>query len=182
MGITAAVIGIGFSAVGAVTSYEGQKKAASAQQDMIRQEQQAEAVRKQAMEVDARRKSLEDLRQGQRARAMALSNATSQGASLGSGLQGGYGQISGQLNTGLLGIQNQLGFGNQLFGINQQISNSKIAMSQGQSLAATGGGLSSLGGAFLTSASNINAIGKSFSTSNGYTGWGSGVFNRSGAS
>jgi len=40
----------------------------------------------------------------QRARSLALSTATNQGAQFGTGLQGGYGQISGESGTNMLGI------------------------------------------------------------------------------
>src|SRR5690349_12770116 len=83
-------------------------------------EQQTEAQRFAAMELDARRQSLEAIRQGQRARALGLTAATQQGAGFGSGLQGGYGQISGQTNQNLLGVGQNLEIGRNIFGINSQ--------------------------------------------------------------
>lgn len=88
-------------------------------------ETQVEGQRKQAMELDARRKQLEVIRNQQRYRAVALTNATAQGARQGSGLQGGYGQISGQSGFNLLGIQQNLQIGQNIFGLNSQITGQK---------------------------------------------------------
>jgi hypothetical protein len=80
------------------------------------------------MEVDARRQQLEIIRNQQRSRALALTNATAQGASKGSGLQGGYGQISGQSTTNLLGTQQALQTGENVFDANASISASNVQM------------------------------------------------------
>lgn len=90
-------------------------------------ERQVEGQRQQAMELDARRRSLEVLRNQQRARAVALTNANAQGAARGSGLQGGYGQIAGQSGVNLLGISQNLQIGQNIFGLNNQITDQKQA-------------------------------------------------------
>jgi hypothetical protein len=88
-------------------------------------ETQVEGKRQEAMNLDARRRSMEVIRNQQRYRAMALTNATAQGARQGSGLQGGYGQISGQSGVNLMGVlQNQM-IGNDIFGLNSQITGQK---------------------------------------------------------
>lgn len=92
-------------------------------------ERQIEGQRQQAMEIDARRRGLEVIRNQQRARAVALTNATAQGASRGSGLQGGYGQISGQSNVNAMGIQQNLLIGQNIFGLNNQITDQRLAYS-----------------------------------------------------
>lgn len=190
---TALAVGaaLGLSALGTFEQYSGAKKSATANaaiaqqnQQIAQEEQQADAVRRQAMEVDARRRSLETVRNAQRANATSLTNATSQGAQYGSGLQGGYGQISGQANTSLQGIQQQLDFGNQLFDINSGINQNKYnifgyggQVAQGASQSAMGAGLSSLGGTLLTNANTINSIGTS-----AFGGSKIGIFNNGGGS
>lgn len=95
-------------------------------QSTIQSEQQIELQKKQAMEIDGRRQQMEVIRNQQRARAMGLTAATAQGASKGSGLQGGYGQASGQTGVNLLGIQQNLDIGRNIFGFNETISGNRI--------------------------------------------------------
>ncbi len=98
-------------------------------QGLVGQQKNIEATKRQAMEVDARRQQLEIIRNQQRGRALGLTAATSQGASKGSGLQGGYGQISGQSGTNLLGVQQNLQSGRNIFDSNANITdlNSQMA-------------------------------------------------------
>jgi len=74
-------------------------------------EQALEGQRRVAMELDARRRNLEIVRNQQRGRSMALAAATAQGARRGSGLQGGYAQISGQTGVNMLGVNQNLQIG-----------------------------------------------------------------------
>lgn len=97
-------------------------------------EQGNEAQRRQAMEIDARRNQLEIIRNQQRGRALALTAATAQGASRGSGLQGGYGQISGQTGVNLLGIQQNLQVGRNIFDNNAAISAQRLGMADLENL------------------------------------------------
>ena len=138
-----AAAGLGMTAYGTVQQVSAAKRQASFQREIMVQEQRAEAVRMRAMELDARRRQLEVIRNQQRARAMALSTATAQGAGLGSGLFGGYGQM---------------------FGINSAISQSKIGMAGAASSAVTGAGLSSLGGAFISAMPYLSSLGGSLSS------------------
>jgi hypothetical protein len=146
-GITGAgeALSLGVQAYGAYESYEGAKKSASAQNAITGLEQKVEGQRYQAMQLSAQRESLQQLRSAQQARATALSNATGQGAQFGSGLQGGYGQISGQSKNNLLGISQNLQIGTNIFGLDAQISQQKIAMANAQTESATGSGISSFG-------------------------------------
>lgn len=92
-------------------------------------EQGIEAQRRLTMEVTGRRDQLEILRAQQRARSAALTGATAAGSSRGSGLQGGYGQISGQAGTNLLGVQQNLQIGRSIFDLNAQITGKRTEMS-----------------------------------------------------
>lgn len=157
-------VGLGLSVFGAIEKYQGAQKQTAAQIQEVKDEQQQDKVRQQAMEVQARRQQMEAFRNQQRARALALNNATSEGAQFGSGLQGGYGQISGQTNTNLLGISQNLQSGNQMFALNQDISNQKIAYAQAGGQINTGSGLSTLGGAMLSSMGTLKTLGVNSST------------------
>lgn len=98
-------------------------------QGIVGEQKEIEATKRQAMEVDARRQQLEIIRSQQRGRALGLTTATAQGASKGSGLQGGYGQISGQTGVNLLGVQQNLQAGRNIFDSNAAITdfNSQMA-------------------------------------------------------
>lgn len=137
--------GIGLSIFGGLKSYGAAKQQYSEEQKVFGLEAQAEAQRKQMMELNAKRLSLETVRHAQRARSMALAGATSQGSQLGSGLAGGYGQIQGQAGVGLLGISQQLGAGEALFGINAQIMQERQRIAGLGSQAYTGQAISGLG-------------------------------------
>jgi len=98
-------------------------------QGIVGEQRDIEATKRQAMEVDARRQQLEIIRNQQRGRALGLTTATAQGAGKGSGLQGGYGQISGQTGVNLLGVQQNLEAGRNIFNANANITdfNSQMA-------------------------------------------------------
>lgn len=95
---------------------------------IVQQQQNIEAQKRQAMEVDARRQQLEIIRNQQRGRALALTNANAQGARLGSGLQGGYGQIAGQSGVNILGVQQALQTGRNVFDANANITGLNLQM------------------------------------------------------
>lgn len=153
-----AAVGLGVSAAGAYGSYSASKDANASQQAMIAAQQEQERLRKRAMELDARRKSMEMLRAQQRARALALTNATAQGASLGSGLQGGYGQIGGQTGFNLSGLESNLLFGRQMFALNQDISGLQGQYADAKSSQATWQGIGNMGTQLMGSASTIGNI------------------------
>lgn len=156
-GIALAGLGLQFAGM------QDQKKAAqaqyAAQQKITRDEQEQERLRMRAMEFDARRRQLETVRQQQRFRANALATATNQGAGEGSGLQGAYGQFSGQTGTELQGIYDNLLLGRENSVINQRISQSKLEFAAAGGKLAEGAGLSSLGGALLNSAGTLGQLG-----------------------
>lgn len=150
--------GLAMSAAGLFSSYSASQDQAAIQQQMLAQQQAAERERKKLMELDARRKQLEVVRHMQRARSLALTNATRQNAGLGSGLQGGYGQISGEGGNNLLGIFQNLQLGRNMFDINSRLTALGSQYSQAGSQLAFGQGLTSLGGAFIGNAGKIGDI------------------------
>lgn len=149
MPIPLVVAGIGLAVAGTAVSMYGASQAAEASQNIARTEQQENKVRQQAMEQDARRRELEIIRQQQRARSQALVNANATGAMYGSGLQGGYGQISGQTGTNINAVISSLLTGRQLFQLDNQISNYKMDLANAQFTSSIGQSLTSLGGSLM---------------------------------
>lgn len=170
-GITS-VIGLGAKLFGGIGQVDTSQQQAQLNQQISGNEIQINDQRRKAMEIDARRRSLEMIRQQQLANSMGLNNATNQGAQFGSGLQGGYAQNSGQTNSNLLGLQQNLDIGRNIFGYNNTITGLKgqVAGLQGQQ--ATYQGISALGGGLMQSANPMANLAKSFfgsqPTSGGY--------------
>lgn len=156
--LTLTAAGLAASVYGTITQTSAARSQARSQQAVTGLEMQVEAQRRKAMELDARRRSLEIVRQQQRARSMALTTATAQGAAQGSVLGGAYGQIQGQSNFNLAGINQNLALGRNIFDLNAQISQQRIGMAQTASNAATGAGISSLGGALVANAGTISNL------------------------
>lgn len=153
-----ALIGMGSQVIGSILGVAGAAQHQQAQQQIVRLQQQQEIQRMQAMELDARRRQLEVIRNAQRAQSLSLAVATSQGAQFGSGLGGAQGQISGASGSNLLGISNNLEIGRNMFDINTQISAQKINMSDADTLSATGQGVNQFGGSLLNAAGTIKNL------------------------
>ena len=81
------------TAIGGIVSAIGAMKQAKASA-------KAEKLRERQMRLEAMRKKRELIREGQVARAEALSNATAQGAASSTGLFGGYGQRHLRIDAG----------------------------------------------------------------------------------
>jgi len=147
------VVGLGVQLFGSRKTTQATKEASAAQQRQIQLEQQNEAIRRQTMELDFRRNSLEAVRRQQRARALALNNATTQGASGrgSSALGGGMGQIAGEFGTNLQGLSQSVLAGRQTFDINSQISQSKIQQVQAQERMQEGQAMGQLGSTLINS-------------------------------
>jgi hypothetical protein len=140
-----AAAGIGLSIFGGLKSYDAAKQQYGVTQQIQGLEMQAEAQRKQMMELNAKRMMTQNVRNTQRARSMALSTATGQGSQYGSATAGAYGQISGQSGVNLLGVSQQLGAGENLFGINKDIMGLRQQYTQLGSQSYTGQMMSNLG-------------------------------------
>ncbi len=169
-----AVAAVGATAAGSYNQYSAAKKTSKANQAIADQEAQQEAIRKRAAELDAKRRQLEIVRNQQRARSLALSSATNQGAAAGSGLQGGYGQIAGDTGTNLLGVTQNLGLSSQIFDSNAAISQQRRNIAGYSAQAAFGQGLSSLGGAVLNNLGTINSLSKGFGSGTNTGGYSQG--------
>lgn len=153
------------SVVGGIMSANAAKQQAGIQKNIAGLEMQQDQVRRQAMELSSHRQSMEVLRNAQRARALGLNSATNQGAQQGSGLQGGYGQISGQTNVNQLGISQNLSLGENMFDLNNQISKQKMAYADAGGQLATGQGISSFGKSFSSVLGPALNLSKGFGSS-----------------
>lgn len=94
------------------------------QTNVIQDQAQADTIRQQAAELDATRQKREAIRNGIVARSQSLVAATNQGGSApgSTALKQSNASISGQTDTNLLGITQNLGVGNQLYNINKDIT------------------------------------------------------------
>jgi hypothetical protein len=146
------LLGLGIEAFGAFDQYEGAQKAAQASEQIAGLEGQVNEQRRLAMQITGRRQQMEIIRQGQRASAQATAAATNQGAQFGSGLAGGLAQVAGQAGSNLLGENQQLAVGNEIFNLDAKISQQRILQAQAQGQQATGQGISSIGGVLLKAA------------------------------
>lgn len=138
-------LGIGLNLVGT-----GLRLAGAAKQSQA--EQANEQVRKEQLTLDTARAKREAIRQSLFARSLALTNATNQGAQYGTGLQGGYGQISGATRRTLTGLEENKNLGLQIFENNADISKAGMLFSAGS-------GLSSLGSSLVQNWGTLNRLG-----------------------
>lgn len=131
----------------------------AAEQKAINADQiKIEGQKRQAMELDAKRRELEVFRSVQRARSIALTNATLQGGQFGSGLIGGMAQATQAGHEDLTQIGQSLTIGRSISDLNNDISQHKMALADLGADASFYSGLSSMGGAFLGQSSNISKM------------------------
>lgn len=128
---------------------ETAKKQAAEQKAINADQIKIEAQKRQAMELDAKRRELEVFRNVQRARSISLTNATLQGGQFGSGLLGGQAQASQAGNEDLTGIRQNLEVGRAIGDLNNDISRHKMALADLGADASFYSGLTSLGGSIL---------------------------------
>lgn len=147
-----AVAGIGLGIASFFGGSDAAEKQAAIQKQIFAQQQKIEEQKRLGMELDASRRTIQTVRGAQQARSIALSNATAQGAGRSSGLQGGYGQIAGQANSGLLAINQNLDIGRNISNSNQAISGLNMQLADAKADADFWSGLGSLGGSFTKAA------------------------------
>lgn len=147
--------GLAISGFGAMKGSQDSAAAAKAQEQIAGLEKQQNAQRQLAMQITGRQQQMQQIRSNQLAQAQATAAATNQGAQFGSGLAGGKASIQGQSEANLTGINQQLDIGNQIFGLDAQVSDQKMAQYKAQSDAATDSGIGALGGMLLKAAPTI---------------------------
>lgn len=165
MAVSAAVVGIGTALAGTATSMIGASEQGDAQQQMLAIQAKEQQQRQNLFEIEQQRKRVEDLRNAQTATSTARSRAVNQGAQFGSGLLGGMAQVKGESNYNLLGIQQNTQIGENLFDLDQQLTEAKIASAQASTLQQIGGSLTSFGGSVINSMGNIGKLTSGFGSS-----------------
>jgi hypothetical protein len=156
-------VGVGSMLGGLFGSSSTAKKQAAEQKAIAADQMKIEAQKRQAMELDARRRELETFRNVQRTRSIALTNAVNQGAGAGSGLQGGLAQASQAGREDLTGIGQNLLIGRQISDLNNDISGHKMTLADLGADQSFYSGLSSFGSSMLGA---VGPVGKLTS------GWG----------
>lgn len=155
--------GLALGAAGTAIQMNGQRQAAHANQDAMQEQQNLERQKQQQMELDAQRRKRDMVRQQLAARSAALAATTAQtgsSATTSSALPGAYGSIAGQTNENMLGLNQNLQIGRNMFAINSNMLDDYRSAASYSSMANFGGGLASLGGSILHNMDNINRFGK----------------------
>lgn len=155
-------IGLGMSLFGGGASIFGSSKSNEIQQRIAEDERRANEERRKAMELNSRRQQLQNLRNVQIQRSMAINSATSQGAQFGTGLAGGLAQISAQGTFNSVGISQNTEIGRNLFDINDDISRNKAELSSTQSQMAMYQGMAGLGSSLMKVGPTAGALAKGF--------------------
>lgn len=112
---------------GSANTYAAAQQSYGINQGVIQAQQAVEGLRNQAMELDAHRRQMENLRTAQRAHSLSLFSATGQGAQFGTGYRGGQAQISAQAGVNAAGIRQNLEIGRNIFAQNSLITQGRLA-------------------------------------------------------
>lgn len=165
------VVGLGLQLFGTMGQASVFRQAAGVSAGIAADEQQINAQKQQQMVLQSKRMQLENVRNAQRARSQATAAATSQGAQFGSGIEGGKAQITNQAGFNALGVNQNLQIGQNIFGINNDISAKKMQLAQLGGQAATDQGFASLGGSLMKSGPTVGGISRDlFSTLGSFGG------------
>lgn len=165
VGAAVSAVGLGMSIFGGLSGASASSQMAQVSADEAVQEQGINNAKQAAMELNARRTTLENFRNGQRARANAIAGATSGNAQFGSGLAGGEAQITDQTTFNNDGVFSALQTGRQINQFNQNISNDKVQMANLGGQAATDAGWTSLGGSIMKSGPLVGQFAQGFGSS-----------------
>lgn len=163
-----AAIGVGLSIFGGVDASKKAAEAQKIQEEVGGLEKNVNGQRENAMELDARRKSMELFRRTQQASAMSLNTATSQGAQFGSGYSGGSAEVESSGLFNISGINQNVEIGRNIFALNDQISDKKVALSKVQSGMATDQGIMSLGSSIFKSAGTVGNLAQGLGNADNY--------------
>ena len=154
----AGVLGLAGSIFGGIESSQGAQSKYQSEMQIANLQMQEDQQRRQAMEISARRQQLENVRKAQQFSAANLAAAVNQGAQFSSAGEAGRSAPGAAAAYSNLGISQNLQIGEQLFNINQQISEQKINEAKAESQIASGQGISSIFGAIGQQAGNIGKL------------------------
>lgn len=153
------IAGLGLQLFGAIGASSAAEEAAGISKQIAGKEQDINEQKKLQMHFEANRMQLQQYRNMQRLRAQATAAAVNQGASSGSGLQGGLAATTASGNTNIAGILGNLQFGDTIFSLNNDISGFKKQMADVQAEQATSQAWGSLGGSLVNNAGTIGNLG-----------------------
>lgn len=152
------IVGLGMQLYGGYQASQTAKEINQHEQQIFALEKQINAQRKNAMELSARRQSMEVYRNIQRMRSQGLASAVAQGAQFGSGFYGGQANTQSAGSWNLLGIGQNLEIGRNIFGLSDQITDQRAAISSLKGEMAEEQSWSSLGGALMQNAGTIGNV------------------------
>lgn len=155
-------VGLGLQAYGGFSAAGRAKEASQISQNIAADEQKINDQKRTQMELEARRMQMQTFRNAQRLRAQATAAAVNQGASKGSGLQGGLAQIQDYAAEGLTNIGQNLEIGRNIFSLNDDISAQKQRLASIQGEGATEQALASLGGSLVKYGPTIGGLAKDY--------------------
>jgi|SRR5882762_1729372 len=161
------IAGLGMQLFGGLSAASNAKAQAEQSQAISADEQQVNEQKQQQMQLEASRAQMENFRNAQKARAQGLASATSQGAEFGSGLQGGQAEATDQGLLNSKNISQNLQIGQNIFGIDADISRHKEQLASLGGEAATDQGIASLGGALIKAGPIIGGFGKNIGAMGG---------------
>lgn len=158
MSLGASVIGMVTQGIGMLGSMSESSKLASDEKGILSDEMQENEIRRQAMMLSANRQKIETIRKTQKASAIGMAAAVNQGAQFGSGAAGGQAAAKSQGAFDILGINQNLQLGNQIFDIDKQIDLTKMNMADIQTSLMNYQGLMGLGSGLAKSGSSLGNI------------------------
>jgi len=160
----------GASIAGGLMANSGRQQQQAGIQAQSEASSKAEAAREQQMNLEAERTKRDTIRRMMAARAEAVSSASNQGASYGSGIQGGIAGITGQGYASLNATQRSQNIGSTIFSANRDYANA-------QAQTALGSGTFNLG---MSLFGNSVQLGKQVASLGGlYTGINNSLFGTS---
>lgn len=151
-------VGLGLKIFGGMGAANAANQAYGVQKQITGEEQDVNLQRQQQMVLSANRQQLENFRNTQRARAQGINAAVGDGAQYGSGTKGAQAGATDQGLFNSVGINQNLQIGQNIFGIDSQISANKMQLSNIQSTMATDQSYSQLGGTLMSGAGTMSNI------------------------
>lgn len=155
-----AIAGLGLQLFGGFSASNDSKHLAEVQKGIASDEQRINDIKRQQNIFESNRMQLQQYRNIQRLRAQGTAAAVNQGASTGSGLQGGLAATQSSGLDNIQGILGGLSFSNTIFGVNNDISNKKMQIADIQSDLAEDQSWASLGGALVKNSGTIGGLGQ----------------------
>jgi hypothetical protein len=147
--------GLALSAIGQAQQSKAQGEVYQADINTANLEMQVNAQRQQQMQLNFQRQSIENLRNVQKTQAQGMAAAVAGGAQFGSGAKGGQAQAAAQGAWTMESLSQNLQIGQQMFSLDNQIDQQKIAKAQAESSANKASGIAALGGDITKGAGNI---------------------------